>query len=136
MDEGDKTMKVSISFKHLEHTPSLDSRIQEKSQRLKKYFDGELEAKWTCSADQGQHHTELSIHGPHFHMQASGESDNLYKSLDIVVDKIERQLSKQKDKWKEKMHHQEGHKDLKFYDGKEDAWLQHEQDHFDDVKKS
>ena len=33
-------MKLKISFKHLEHTPALDERIKEKSQKLKKYFEG------------------------------------------------------------------------------------------------
>lgn len=40
-------MKIVSSFKHLEHTPSLDEKIERKSQKLKKYFEGNFEVFWT-----------------------------------------------------------------------------------------
>ena len=41
-------MNIQISFIHMEHTKSLDERIQEKSEKLLKLVDTEPSIKWTC----------------------------------------------------------------------------------------
>ena len=41
-------MKIVSSFKHLDHTPALDEKIEAKSQKLKKFFEGNFEVYWTC----------------------------------------------------------------------------------------
>ena len=101
-------MKVTISLLHLEHTESIDDRIQEKSQKLAKYFNGDTACKWTCWVKEGNHYAEIDINGPTFHYHAKGESDSLYKTLDIVVGKMDRQLSKKQAKFKNKMHRRNG----------------------------
>ena len=99
-------MKIVSTFKHLEHTPALDQKIKEKSQKLKKYFDGNLEVFWTCSArESGDHHAEIKLLGPGFEFHASGHSDSLYKSLDLAISKVEKQLHKKKDKRRDHIHH-------------------------------
>ena len=95
-------MKVTISFLHLEHTPALDERIHEKSEKLGKYLEGNHNIKWNCYVKEGNHYAEVSLSGPTFSYHAKGHSDSLYKTIDVVMDKLERQLSKQKDKWKER----------------------------------
>jgi putative sigma-54 modulation protein len=99
-------MKIVSSFKHLEHTPALDKKIEEKSQKLKKFFDGNFEVHWTCYVrDDGAHCAEIKLLGPSFEYHSTGHSDTLYKSLDLAVNKIEKQMSKKKDKWKSKISH-------------------------------
>lgn len=97
-------MKVTISFKNIEHTDSLDNRIQEKSEKLTKYFQGNTNVKWICSAKDGVHISELNLSGPHFEYHAKAQSDNLYKTLDMAVSKIEKQIIRKKEKLKNKMH--------------------------------
>ncbi len=98
-------MKIKISFKHLEHTPSLDQKIYEKSEKLKKYFEGKVDMHWVCWADEkGQHSAEIKLHGPHFDYFASAQCENLYKCFDMVVDKMEKQLEKKKDKMRNRVH--------------------------------
>ncbi len=91
-------MKITVSFHHLEHTPSLDERIQEKSQKLNKYLDGKTHVKWSCYVKDGNHHADVHLIGPHFEHRATAHSDSLYKTIDMVMDKVEKQLSKQKQK--------------------------------------
>ncbi|MFT6630931.1 MAG: putative sigma-54 modulation protein [Bacteriovoracaceae bacterium] len=99
-------MKIVSSFKHLEHTPALDAKIEEKSQKLKKFFDGNFEVHWTCYVrDDGAHCAEIKLLGPSFEYHATAHSETLYKSLDLAVNKIEKQMSKKKDKWKSKISH-------------------------------
>lgn len=97
-------MKLKISFKHLEHTPALDERIQEKSEKLEKYFQGNTSVHWFCWVENNKHYAEIKVHGPKFDFVAKAFSDNLYKAFDLVVDKMERQIEKQKDMKRNKMH--------------------------------
>ena len=97
-------MKLTISFKHLDHTPALDERIQEKSEKFEKYFQGNTNVQWFCWVHNNEHWAEIKIHGPKFNFFAKASADNMYKSLDLVVDKIERQLEKQKDQMRNKLH--------------------------------
>ncbi len=119
-------MKVTITFRHLEHTPSLDERIHEKSERLSKYLGGKSHIKWSCSVKEGIHYAEVEISGPNYSYHATGSSENLYKSFDVVVAKIERQLQKRKDKITSKKS-RPGHKDLQIMDP-EAAWLDYDED--------
>jgi putative sigma-54 modulation protein len=97
-------MKLKISFKHLEHTPALDERIQEKSERLEKYFQGNTSVHWICWVKGDEHWAELKVHGPKFDFFAKASADNMYKCLDLAVEKMERQIEKQKDVLRNKMH--------------------------------
>ena len=103
-------MNVTISFKHLEHTPALDERIKEKSEKLDKFFGGNLDVKWVCWVDEGKQWAEIVLHGPHFDCFARAGSDDLYKSLDLVVQKAERQVQKHKSKRRERIHTTESQK--------------------------
>jgi putative sigma-54 modulation protein len=97
-------MKLKISFKHLDHTPALDQRIKEKTEKLEKYFQGNTTVQWFCSVENNEHWAEIKVHGPKFDFFAKACADNLYKSLDLVVDKIERQIERQKDLKRNKLH--------------------------------
>lgn len=121
-------MKVTISFKHLDHTPSLDERIHEKSERLSKYFDGKSHIKWNCSVKEGTHYAEIDLSGPNYSYHATASSDNLYKSFDLVVAKIERQVQKKKEKTKIKKG-KISHRDLEILDP-ENAWMDYEDDQY------
>ncbi len=97
-------MKLKISFKHLDHTPALDQRIHEKSEKFEKYFQGNTNVQWFCWVHNNEHWAEIKVHGPKFDFFAKASADNMYKSLDLVVEKIERQLEKQKDQKRNKLH--------------------------------
>lgn len=120
-------MKVSISFKHLDHTPALDERIMEKSKRLEKYFEGKSDCKWICFVKSGIHYAEISLRGPHYDYFAVGTSDSLYKSLDLALEKIERQICKRKEKIKNKIHRDKKQEGLVCLDP-ENAWTDYEEE--------
>jgi|GEM_PF-269678 len=97
-------MKLKISFKHLKHTPALDERIKQKSEKFEKYFQGNISLEWVCWVHENEHWAELKLHGPKFDFFAKACADNMYKSLDLVVDKMERQIEKEKDIKRNKLH--------------------------------
>lgn len=126
-------MKIISSFKHLEHTPALDEKIHSKSQKLKKFFEGNFEVHWTCYVrDDGAHCADIKLIGPSFEYHAAAHSDQLYKTLDLAVSKIVKQVGKKKDKWKKKISHKhqpsikdrqlaQGEWDEKYWEDKEVA---------------
>lgn len=126
-------MKLKISFKHLKHTPALDERIKEKTERLEKYFQGNINVHWVCWVHEDEHWAEIKVHGPRFDFFAKASTDNMYKSLDLAIDKIERQFEKQKDMKKNKLHHSShlSPKEIeiqKIIKDEEDSYLQYLED--------
>ena len=101
-------MKIKITFKHLEHTEALDQKIIEKTAKLKKFFEGNVEVQWTCSIKDGKQVADIHLIGSNFEYKATGESDSLYKTLDIAIKKIATQVEKKKSKWKSHLHHKHG----------------------------
>jgi putative sigma-54 modulation protein len=124
-------MKVTITFRHLEHTPSLDERIHEKSERLSKYLGGKSNIKWSCSVKEGIHYAEVDLSGPNYKYQATGSRENLYKTFDMVVAKVERQIKIKKEKLTDKKSRMP-HKDLQIFEP-ENAWTDYEEENFDNI---
>ncbi len=112
-------MDIKITFKNLDHTPSLDARIEKKSLRLEKFFEGRSSIQWICFTDGINHHAEITLEGPNFRINATGSDKNLYHALDKVISKIEIQLRKQKEKWKNPIHHK--HPEFNYIKGREEA---------------
>lgn len=103
-------MKLKISFKQLKHTEALDERIKEKSEKFKKYFQARIDVQWVCWVHEENHWAEVKVFGPKFEFFAKASADNMYKSLDLVVEKIERQFEKQKDMYKKHKNKYQSHK--------------------------
>jgi len=85
-------MKCVISFRNMEHTPSIDERIKAKSNRLEKFLHGNAELSWTCWTEHKSQFAELKVHDGKRNFVAKAESANLYKTLDLVIGKIENQI--------------------------------------------
>ena len=117
-------MKITASFLHLEHTQALDGKIKEASEKLTKFFHDKGTIKWSCYVKNGQHFAEVYFHAPHCEYHATSCSDNLYHSIDMAVEKIEKQLFKKKDKFN-KLHRTHG--EITILDP-ETAWMDHEDD--------
>ncbi len=98
-------MELKISLKHLEHTPAIDEKIYAKSEKLKKFFNGNFEVHWFCYAKNKEHCADIKVLGPQFEYHATSKSDDLYKCMDLAVNKIEAQLKKKKSKWKQNINH-------------------------------
>jgi len=97
-------MKLTLFFKNIKHTPALDSRIEQKSGYLSKYFEGGFEVQWYCYAKTGVHIADVCVIASKHRYRASAKADNLYKCLDMVMDKVEKQLYRDKDKRSERTH--------------------------------
>jgi putative sigma-54 modulation protein len=94
-------MQINITFRHMEPTPSLKAYIGEKLHKVKKYLQEPVEAHVIFSTEKFRHTIEVNItagNGTAIHGMESME--DIHAAIDMVVDKIERQIKKHMDKSK------------------------------------
>ncbi len=94
-------VKVAVTFRHTEPTEALRKYAEEKIRRIGKYFYRPLEAHVVLAVDSRDRQVaeiELHTHGTMIH--GKEEMDDLYSAIDLVIDKIERQVQKRKEKIK------------------------------------
>ncbi len=97
-------MKLKISYKHMKHSEAIDERIREKSEKFEKYYQGHISMQWVCWVQDNEHWTMCKLHGPKFDFYAKASADNMYKALDFAVEKLERQIDRQKEMGQARIH--------------------------------
>lgn len=84
-------------------TKSIKDYVEGKISKIDKYFDSkDLKATVLISLKNNEQSIEVSIPTKLFTIRAEETSDDLYKSIDLVVDKLERQITKNKEKLQKK----------------------------------
>lgn len=99
-------MKFVIVGKNMEVTPALDSAIKEKIGKLDRFFAPETEAHVTLEVKKDRHKIEITIPVKGGIIRSEQSSNDMYVSLDLAVEVIERQIKKYKTKIIDK--HQDG----------------------------
>lgn len=89
-------MKVTVIAKNIELTSALKEIIQKKISKLDKYFEPSVEARVTLSVQKSNHIIEVTIPFNGVILRGEESTSDMYKSLDLVEDKLERQIRKQK----------------------------------------
>ena len=95
-------MLVSILGRNLKVTEAMEYNFENKLSRLDKYFTEEVEAKVTASHQKNQMKVEVTIPFRTGMIRAEAEDMDLYNGLDTVIDKLSKQLSKQKERMERK----------------------------------
>lgn len=91
-------MKVTVYAKNIELTDALRSTVEKKISKLSKYFDSDVEAKATLSVVRNNQIVEVMIPFNGIYLRGEESTDDMYKSIDLVEDKLEGQIRKQKTK--------------------------------------
>lgn len=91
-------MQVSVTFKNLDSSDALRSYAQKKLDRFDKLLDNPAEANVVFSVEKIRHTAEISLASDKLTFHAKEESENMYSSIDMVVDKLKKQLTKTRDK--------------------------------------
>ena len=97
-------MRVSVIAKNTTVTPALKDMIEKKLSKVKRYFNPDVEAKATLSVQKSKQKIEITIPFNGVLLRAEEATDDMYKSIDLVVNKLERQIRKQKTKLSRKNH--------------------------------
>ena len=99
-------MKFIISGKNIDVTSGLRSTIEQKLGKLERYFTPTTEIIVTLSVEKERQKIEVTIPVKGTIIRSEQVSDDMYVSIDLVEEVIERQLRKYKNKIIDK--HQEG----------------------------
>ena len=91
-------MRYIISGKNIDVTEGLKSAVYDKLGKLEKYFTTEVELQVTFNVEKGRQKIEVTIPMKGNIIRAEQVSDDMYVSIDLVVEIIERQLKKYKAK--------------------------------------
>jgi len=93
-------MKYNIRGQRMEVTDALRDYVEKKLSRLEKYFEKtpDSDVQVTMSVTRGLHTIEVTIPLPGVLLRAEEKRDDMYASIDCVVDKLERQIRKHKTK--------------------------------------
>ncbi len=91
-------MKFIIVGKNIEVTPGLRSAVEDKIGKLEKYFNPETEVHVTLSVEKERQKIEVTIPVKGNIIRSEQVSNDMYVSIDLVEEIIERQLKKYKNK--------------------------------------
>jgi putative sigma-54 modulation protein len=105
-------VQLNITFRNLDASDALKDYAREKIERVHKYLDSAGEAHVVLSLERHLHHADITIHAGSFILRGREKSEDMYASIDLAMDKIERQLRRYKEKLKhhhgrDRVHHRQ-----------------------------
>lgn len=91
-------MRVTVIGKNINVTPALKEIIERKISKLDRYFNPDVEARATLSVQRNRQILEVTIPFNGVILRCEEATDDMYKSIDLVENKLERQIRKQRTK--------------------------------------
>jgi len=97
-------MQISVSGHHLDITDSIRSHVLEKFDKLERHFEHITNIHVILNVDKNRQIAEATVHIKGGELFAEAESDDLYLAIDALVDKLDRQILKHKEKSIDRTH--------------------------------
>lgn len=91
-------MRYKITGRNIDITPGLRQAVEDKIGKLERYFHQDTEAIVTLSVEKDRQKIEVTIPVKGHIIRAEEQSSDMYVSIDLVEEIIERQLKKYKTK--------------------------------------
>lgn len=91
-------MQITISGHHVEVTPALRDYVLAKFDRLQRHFDQITNTDVTLIVEKLVQKAEATVHVSGADIFANAESEDMYAAIDLLADKLDRQLIKHKEK--------------------------------------
>lgn len=91
-------MQMVISGHHVELTDALKDYVQSKLEKVERHFDHITSMKVILSIDKLVQKAEATIHIAGADLFANAESADMYAAIDLLTDKLDRQILKHKEK--------------------------------------
>jgi len=94
--------QINVTFRHVDPSQALKDYVVEKLGRIQKVIEKAFEANVTLSVEKYRHIAEVFLTAPGITIKAFESTEDLYSAIDLVCDKVERQLKKYREKQKDK----------------------------------
>ena len=98
-------MNLHLTGRHLEITPAIHDYATEKLDKIKRHFDNVvIDVNVILSVEKLKQKAEATMHVSGKNLFAECEDENLYTAIDMLVDTLDRQVRKHKDKLSARRH--------------------------------
>jgi len=95
-------MQVSITARHFELSPELKKFVEDELGKLKRFFDSIVSGNAVLEVEGYRQRAEITLKVSKTTLTGTGESDDMYISVEECVDKLKGQLKKYKGKLKDR----------------------------------
>ncbi|RME23413.1 MAG: ribosome-associated translation inhibitor RaiA [Deltaproteobacteria bacterium] len=95
-------MQISVTFRNLEPVDSVKQYAVEKCTRLKKYLSTPVDAQVVLARHKFTYNAEIKITKEGSVILGEGDGEDLNSSIDVAIDKVERQIKRMKDRRRQK----------------------------------
>ncbi len=96
-------MKFDITGRHIDVTPAIRAHVDSQLAKIDSLFDGKpANAHVIIEVERGRHNSEIVVNYRNDVLTAATSDADMYNSISMTVDKIEKQARKLKDKIVEK----------------------------------
>jgi len=97
-------MEINIVFRNIEPTDALKSYFEKKAKKLERIFRKEFDVKAVLSTEKFRQLAEVIVSIDGNIIKAEESAEDMYSAIDLVLDKIDRQAKKYREKIKERKH--------------------------------
>lgn len=91
-------MQLNLTGHHVDITDSLRNYVEEKMERLERHFDKVTNTHVILSVESLRHKAEATVNMSGNNIFAESTEENMYAAIDNLVDKLDRQVKKHKEK--------------------------------------
>lgn len=85
-------MRINFTFRNVDSSEGIKNYAEEKIARLQKYLRAPLDAEVTISMERHLHRVDVSLSADGQRYAGHDETEDMYASIDTVIDKIDRQV--------------------------------------------
>ena len=95
-------MQTSVTFKNIDPSDHLKAYVSDKLDRFDKFLDNPAEANVVLAVEKFRHIAEINIAGDRLTIVGSEQTNDMYSAIDMALDKLEKQIKKNKAKIRER----------------------------------
>lgn len=109
-------MQVSVTARKMDMTPALKSYVEQKILKITKHLERVIDAHIVLSVEKYRHKVEVTLNANGHIIRGEEVTDDMYSSIDQVMDKLDAQLKKHKSKLNKRGRQRRGEKALQEVD--------------------
>jgi putative sigma-54 modulation protein len=95
-------MQISVTFRQIEPSEALKNYVTDRLGKFKRYLEGPVEAHVVLGLEKFRHLADVTIDSNGRVIKGKEENTDMYAAIDLVMDKIDMQLKKFRDKQRDK----------------------------------
>jgi putative sigma-54 modulation protein len=101
-------MNLNLTGRHMEITPAIREHVTGKLEKVKRHFDNVIDVNVILSVEKLQQKAEATLNISGKTLFAETEDANLYVAIDALIDSLNRQVLKHKEKFEARRHDDSG----------------------------